>query len=1002
MRVVATSLRELIVSVSADTTKYQREMDRASRMGAQYFRSVREGGADANRAWNAQTAAARTHATAIEASSQAIGRYAAVAAAAFSVGTLVGMADDWGQISARIKLATQTQDEFTLAQSRLMEIANRTYRDYTEAADQFAGTAQSMREMGFAASETLDAAEVLGLALVAGGSNAKRGASANDAWAKSMVQGRIATDQFQTLLLQTPRVVQALGEGLGKTTAELQAMAQEGKLTAQVVVPAITSQIGKLRDEVEAMPTTVQDAGTRFRNELRAWVGGQNEAFGATQVLVGGIEAVTENLNGLITIGGGAALGAMAGKMILMATSTAQAALSFVQSRTAAIAEAVAVRDATLQAQLKAQADVRRAQAAMVATRGTTDSARQSRNLAAALLAERQATLAAAQAQTAYGRATNLTATAGRAALGFLGGPAGLAITVGLAAAGWLAFSDNTDSASQALDNWSGSADEAIAKFRELNKEQQAGAILRLEEEIGKSAESIRESLDSMFGTANQEIGSNFAGPYREAILGLQKDFDGGRLSADQFSARLADLNTELLDGKPAGDRLRETYIKFTDTIATAARETERKRSILGSFNSTNAEAQTQANASAGAIRQQAGALDGLGVAADAAGKKIQSALSSLPGQIERIGKSATQVATLDVRDWVSGAGTPTDMTARLAQGMEYVRLIDEQEKAQKRYADATKAVSAATGEAKRKAEEARREAERQIETYNDLVAAQERQIALFGSTSNAAEVAYDSMHGALAKYSDAQKEVIAENAKWLDWLDEMADIQRVWDDAAKAQEEYGKKASTQFDALTATADQAARNIQSYLGDSMFNILDGKFTDIGDSFEQMIKRMLSELAASQLLSALGGAMSSYGGAGGFGNFIRGVGGSITKGAGKAAGGLAQPRTMMPVAEHGPELLQVGGQTMLMMGAQRGLVSPLMQKQGSGGAAIGSALQVVINNNGDSRVSARQEQGTGPDGLAMRKIVIDIIADDIASGGRTGQAGKGRYGWQEAL
>lgn len=48
---MATRLRELIASVSADTTKYQREMKRASCVGSQCFRTVREGGADASRGW---------------------------------------------------------------------------------------------------------------------------------------------------------------------------------------------------------------------------------------------------------------------------------------------------------------------------------------------------------------------------------------------------------------------------------------------------------------------------------------------------------------------------------------------------------------------------------------------------------------------------------------------------------------------------------------------------------------------------------------------------------------------------------------------------------------------------------------------------------------------------------------------------------------------------------------------------------------------------------------
>lgn len=1001
---MATSLRELIVSVSADTTRYQREMDRASRMGSQYFRTVREGGADASRAWGAQTAAARTHATAIEASAQAISQYAAVAAGAFSVGALIGMADDWGQISARIKLATQDQGEFTLAQTRLMEIANRTYRDYTEAADQFSGTAQSMREMGFAAADTLDAAEALGLALVAGGSNAQRGAAANDAWAKSMVQGKIATDQFQTLLLQTPRVVQALGEGLGKTTAELQQMAKDGQLTAQVVVPALTSQLGKLNAEVEAMPTTVADAGIRFRNELRAWVGGQNETFGATQVLVGGIELVTENLEALITVGGAAAFGAMAGRMVQMAASTAQAAVAFAQSRVAAVAEALAIRDSTLAAQLKAQADLRRAQAAMTATRGTAESARASRNLATALLAERQATIAAAQAQAAYVRAGNIAAGAGRAALGLLGGPAGLAITVGMVAAGWLLFRDNSTAATSALRDMTGPLDEVIAKYKELGAAQQMQAMRDAEDALESATAGMRKSINEL---ASQMDNFNL----RPVVEGIRDSFNTGAISAEEASRRIA---TVLKQYEQMG-----YYSKgaFDDLIAAGAgfeenaKRAEEASSRIDGFKRAQDAAAPATAATTAAVTGQAGAFVTLGDEASKAQQRIQGALVTIPGQIARIGKSAREVAELDVADaFAAMAKDGVNFTDRsnpqvqeaMRQGAEYIRLKAGLADAQRRYADSTKAASTASSDARRKAEEARREAERQIETYNDLIAAQERQIALFGNSSKAAEVAYDAMHGALAKYTDAQKDALQQNAAWLDWLDEMADIQKAWDDGAKAHEEYAKKAGTQFDALAATADQAARNIQSYLGDSMFNILDGKFTDIGDSFEQMIKRMLSELAASQLLSVLGTAMSGYTGSGGWGDFVRGVGGSITKGAGKAGGGLAQPRTMMPVAEHGPELLQVGGQTMLMMGAQPGLVSPLMNRAGGGSSAVGSGLQVVINNNGGSSVSARQEQGTGPDGSAMRKLIIDIVADDLASGGATAMAGKGRYGWQEAL
>ncbi|MCW3371914.1 tape measure protein [Escherichia coli] len=63
----------------------------------------------------------------------------------------------------------------------------------------------------------------------------------------------------------------------------LKAMADDGKLTADKVVPALISQLGVLRDEYAAMPETVSDGITKVENAFMAWVGGANEASGVTK-----------------------------------------------------------------------------------------------------------------------------------------------------------------------------------------------------------------------------------------------------------------------------------------------------------------------------------------------------------------------------------------------------------------------------------------------------------------------------------------------------------------------------------------------------------------------------------------------------------------------------------------------------------------------------------------------------------------------------------------------
>ncbi|WP_250542150.1 hypothetical protein, partial [Escherichia coli] len=44
--------------------------------------------------------------------------------------------------------------------------------------------------------------------------------------------------------------------GMGVARKDLKAMADDGKLTADKVVPALISQLGVLRDEYAAMPET--------------------------------------------------------------------------------------------------------------------------------------------------------------------------------------------------------------------------------------------------------------------------------------------------------------------------------------------------------------------------------------------------------------------------------------------------------------------------------------------------------------------------------------------------------------------------------------------------------------------------------------------------------------------------------------------------------------------------------------------------------------------------
>ncbi len=87
-------------------------------------------------------------------------------------------------------------------------------------------------------------------------------------------------------------------------------------------------------------------------------------------------------------------------------------------------------------------------------------------------------------------------------------------------------------------------------------------------------------------------------------------------------------------------------------------------------------------------------------------------------------------------------------------------------------------------------------------------------------------------------------------------------------DEYAKGIDNLASKFKETTSEMGQFAIEAARNIQSTLGDTLFNALDGKFSSISDSFGQMLKKMVAQLAASQLSKLLLGDFDKTGSIGG--------------------------------------------------------------------------------------------------------------------------------------
>ncbi|CZZ61054.1 phage tail tape measure protein [Enterobacter cloacae complex sp. EB5] len=423
------TLRELIIKISANSQSFQSEISRASRMGQDYYRTMQNGGRQA-------AAAARESERALSdltAGFASAGRAAAAATAAFATGKIVQIADEWNSVNARLKQASSSADDFAASQRQLMEISQRTGTAFSDNANLFSRAAASMREYGYSSDEVLKITEAVSTGLKLSGANTQEASSVITQFSQALAQGVLRGEEFNAVNEAGDRVIRALAAGMGVARKDLKSMADQGQLTIDKVVPALMSQLGALQGEFASMPQTVSGSLQKVTNSFMAWVGGVNQATGATDALSGGLDNVAQtldsftssavsgalsdvadNMSTITTVAGalvGVGLARYLSGVVTSATSATGALISAAKSE---VALAVAQDKAAQSAVAASRAEVYRAQQAVQRSRSADVQAAQQEKIAAA---EAKVTAAQARLTTALASGTATEKVRARTAL---------------------------------------------------------------------------------------------------------------------------------------------------------------------------------------------------------------------------------------------------------------------------------------------------------------------------------------------------------------------------------------------------------------------------------------------------------------------------------------------------------------------------------------------------------------------------------------------------------
>ena len=428
-----------------------------------------------------------------------------------TIGAAISKMDAYTGLQNRLKLVTDSQVELNTAMNDTFGIAQKTASSWGSVAMVYQRFADNADRLNITMAQTSALTETVSKAISVSGGSAASAEAALMQFGQALASGVLRGEEFNSIAEQAPGLLKAIAFGLNTNVGSLRAMAQDGKITGDVLVDALGKAKPYIDDLFNKTDFTISQSFTKLSNEVTKFVGEAGKGSGAASALSDSIGFLAKNLSTIadIAIVGGVAM--------LTKTILAQTVATY-GSITASVA-----RRSTLLAELAAQAAASTAEVArtgaiaqFTAMQLVDAKATAARMTGIQRLAYVQATVIPLEAKATQMTAAHTTATAadtvvqelnnkartrGAMLLAAVGGPIG-ALTLGVTAlaAGYLFLKDSSSGTNDSLSNQIEIVSELAQKYRGLTLEELINEMGELEKKQAQGAAQSSKAIAGIMG----------------------------------------------------------------------------------------------------------------------------------------------------------------------------------------------------------------------------------------------------------------------------------------------------------------------------------------------------------------------------------------------------------------------------------------------------------------------------------------------------------------------
>ncbi|WP_295966441.1 tape measure protein [uncultured Bartonella sp.] len=295
-------------------------------------------------------------------------------------------ADSWTLMSNKIAAASQSSGMQARSLSDLKKDADNARSSIVEYADLYARIMRNSKGVAKSEQEVADATNIVSKAFAVGGAAASEQAAGVLQLGQALGSGVLQGDELRSIRENAPVLAQAIADEFGTTISGLKNLGAQGQLTSDRVLTAILNARQKIEAQFSKTSLTIEQSLTLVKNAATEYVGTMDSVTGASRAVSGTIKLVADNfdfLGNTVLAAFGVSLARIVGRtanatieQVKLTAAVLEGNAVMLNSRTAALQKATAIRETAVADQQAAKATLDAANAERVRAVQALDSAR--------------------------------------------------------------------------------------------------------------------------------------------------------------------------------------------------------------------------------------------------------------------------------------------------------------------------------------------------------------------------------------------------------------------------------------------------------------------------------------------------------------------------------------------------------------------------------------------------------------------------------------------------